>query len=283
MAAAQRAVRLAEAGNCAEAVPELRKAVRNVTDGDLKKLAGLYGLRCAMMRNMHDAAEDFLQALRRDFPHDPEVLYQATHAYTDLSSRTSQELMHDAPYSVQAQELVAETLEAQGKWDEAAAQYRKILDANANMPGIHYRLGRALLSKPVIPPDQLQEAKRNFEQELKIDPQNAGAEAVLGEMALRTSNWPEAIDHFKRAIKLDNSFAEAYVGLGSSLVSEERYAEAVPVLETGVKLAPQNPMAHYNLATALSRTGHKEEADREFTIHSKMQEANPAPAAQPPN
>ena len=45
-------------------------------------------------------------------------------------------------------------------------------------------------------------------------------------------------------------------------------------------------MAHYNLAVALSRVGRKEEADREFAIHRKMQEANPppvAPEATPPN
>jgi Flp pilus assembly protein TadD len=42
-----------------------------------------------------------------------------------------------------------------------------------------------------------------------------------------------------------------------------------------VKLQPENPAGHYDLATALSRTGHKEEAEREFAIHRKMQEANP--------
>ena len=89
-----------------------------------------------------------------------------------------------------------------------------------------------------------------------------------------------AIDHYKRATTLDAGFAEAYVGLGSALVAEKRYAEAVPPLETAVKLAPDDPMAHYNLATALSRVGRKEEADREFAIHRKMQEAAP-PASGP--
>src|SRR5215475_8856523 len=61
---AEKAIEAAAAGRCADAIPELRKAVRNSTNGDLKKLAGLHGLRCAMIRNMPVEAEDFLQALR---------------------------------------------------------------------------------------------------------------------------------------------------------------------------------------------------------------------------
>jgi len=50
-------------------MPELRKVVRTATDPELRKLAGLHGLRCAMIRNMPVEAEDFLQSLRREFPH----------------------------------------------------------------------------------------------------------------------------------------------------------------------------------------------------------------------
>ncbi|MGH9517962.1 MAG: tetratricopeptide repeat protein [Terriglobales bacterium] len=278
-AAAERAVKLAEAGHCAEAIPELRKTIRNVTNSDLKKLVGLHGLRCAMIRNQPFDAQEFLLMLRREFPHDPEVLYQATHAYADLSNGASEQLMREAPFSYHAHELAAEQLEQQGKWDEAVGEYRKILEINSALPGIHFRLGRALLSKPNPTPEMVQEAKRNFELELKIDPQNAGAEGVLGEIAVKAGDQAGAIEHFKRATTLDGGFAEAYIGLGSALVSEKRFAEAVQPLETAVKLAPDDPMAHYNLAVALSRVGRKEDADREFAIHRKMQEANPpAPA-----
>ena len=279
-AAAERAINLAEAGHCGEAIPELRKAMRSVTNADVKKLAGLHGLRCSMIRNQPLDAQEFLLALRRDFPHDPEVLYQATHAYADLSSQASQTLIRDAPFSYHAHELAAETLEQQGNWDAAAAEYRKILETNSALPGIQFRLGRVLLSKPNPTPADVQEAKRDFELELKIDPQNAGAEGILGEIASRAGDTAGAIDHYKRATTLDAGFAEAFVGLGSALVAEKRYAEAVAPLETAVKLAPDDPMTHYNLATALSRVGRKEEADREFAIHRKMQEA-PPPAAAP--
>jgi len=276
-AAAEQALTQAGTGHCAEAIPGLRKAIHNVTDPDLKKRAGLAGLRCSMTRNLPYEAIEFLQVLSRDFPRDPEVLYQATHAYSDLSIRASQDLTREAPFSYQVHELSAESMEVQGKMDEAAAEYKKIIEMDPTLPGIHYRLGRVLLSKPNPPPEVLQDAKWNFQQELKIDPQNAGAEGVLGELARQAEQWPDAIDHFTRATKLDSGFAEAYLGLGSALLAEKRFPEAVPPLEIAVKLQPDNPSAHYNLAVALSRSGHKEDADREFAIHRKMQEANPPP------
>ncbi|HWC15811.1 MAG TPA: tetratricopeptide repeat protein [Terriglobales bacterium] len=251
----------------------MKRALREAVAPEIKKKAGLSGLRCAMTHNQPYEAVDFLQVLQRDFPRDPEVLYQATHAYSDLAIRASQDLLHVAPSSYQVHELNAEALESQGKWDDAAAEYRKILENNPNLPGIHYRLGRLLLSKPNPDSGVAKEAKNNFEQELKIDPQNAGAEYVLGELARQDSNWTEAVEHFSRAAKLDNSFAEAYLGLGISLVSEKRFPEAVSPLQMAVKLEPENPVGHYNLAVALSRSGRKEEADREFAIHRKIQDA----------
>ena len=233
-----------------------------------------------MIRNAPVEAEEFLQALRRDFPHDPEVLYQATHAYADLSQGASQQLMREAPFSYHAHELTAETMEMQGKWDHAVSEYREILKINSGLPGIHFRLGRALLSKPSPSPEAVAEAKKEFEIELKLDPQNAGAEGVLGEIAAKSGDQAEAIAHYKRATVLDSGFAEAFLGLGTALVAEKRFDEAVQPLETAVKLAPDDPMGHYNLAIALSRVGRKEESDREFAIHRKMQEAGP-PAAAP--
>ena len=72
-----------------------------------------------------------------------------------------------------------------------------------------------------------------------------------------------------KASQLDPSFADALLGLGTSLVAEKKYAEAIPALEVAVKLEPDNPAGHYSLATAYTRTGLKEDAQREFVLHEK--------------
>ncbi len=223
-----------------------------------------------MLINQTGAAVDFLQMLNREFPGDPEVLYLSVHTYSDLSTRAAQRLAMTAPNSVEGHKLNAEALEAQGKWDAAEKEYRAVLAQDPQQIGVHFLLGRLLLSKPDAEPAAGEEAKKEFQEELKLDPSNAGAEYVLGEMARQDSQWDEAIQHFTRASQLDAGFADAFLGLGTALMSAKRFPDAIPPLETAVKLEPRNPAAHYSLATALTRAGHKEEADREFAIHRQL-------------
>ncbi len=239
-----------------------------------------------------EEALDFLRTLTREFPRDPEVLYVAVHAYSDLSTKFSQTLARDAPDSYEAHELNAEALEVRGEWDQAAKEYRWILEKNPRAPGIHFRMGRLLLSKPNPGPTMAEDAKKEFKQELEIDPSNAGAEYVLGELARQAQQWDDAIAHFSRAAKLDPGFADASLGLGMSLLSVKKYAEAIPPLQNAAKLQPENPATHYNLAMAYSRAGQKEQAAEEFALHRKTaaaaqaardsQAPQPLPAAEAP-
>ena len=270
---AERAATLAETGHCAEALPMLKRTVRQTTNRDLKKRLALDGLHCAMTHDTPYDALDFLSVLSRDFAHDPEALYAATHAYSDLSMRSSQDLAREAPFSFQVHALNAEALEVQGRWDEAAAEYRKILEINPLLPGIHARLGRALLAKPQPSPAEVEQAKKNFQEELEIDPRNAGAEYVLGQLAADASDFSTAVLHFTRATKDDVNFAEAYLGLGTSLNSAKRFTDAVSPLETYEKMAPDSPTGHYQLALAYSGAGRKEDANREAALQRQTSEA----------
>ncbi len=262
----ERAVMLAESGHCAEALPLLRRAVRQTEDRDLKKRIALDGLHCAMAHDTPYDSLDFLAVLSRDFAHDPEALYAATHAYSDLSMRSSQDLAREAPFSFQVHELNAEALEVQGRWDEAAAEYHKILDINPMLPGIHARLGRALLSKPHPSPTDVEQAKKNFQEELEIDPRNTAAEYVLGQLAADSGDFATAIRHFSRASELDSSFSEAFLGLGTALNSAKRFSEAILPLEKYEKMAPDSPTGHYQLALAYAGAGRREDANREAAL-----------------
>ncbi len=274
----ERALNLAKAGHCKEALPILRKAARGTqAQKDLRRQAGFAGVRCAMVDISPDTATEFLRSLARDFPRDPEVLYLSVHTYSDLSTRAAQELASSAPNSPQAHELNAEALEMQGKWNEAEKEYQSVLQQDPRSPGIHFRLGRLMLSRPNPPPDMADRARQEFLQELEIDPNNAGAEYVLGELARQAQQWDEAIQRFTRVCKLDSGFGDAFLGLGSSLMSLKKFPEAIAPLETAVKLEPGNPAAHYNLAVAYSRSGRKQEGEKEFAIHRKMvQKSEPA-------
>ena len=266
----ERAIKLAQSGHCEEALPALKRASQTAADRSTKRTAAFAGVRCAMLINQTNAVLDFLQMLNRDFPGDSEVLYLSVHTYSDLSTKAAQQLAVTAPNSLEGHKLNAEALEAQGKWDAAEKEYKAVLAQSPKSPGIHFLLGRLLLSKPEPGPTDAEEAKKEFQEELKIDPSNAGAEYVLGEMARQEGQWDEAIQHFSRATELDAGFGDAFLGLGNSLLSAKRFSDAIPPLQTAVKLESRNPGAHYSLATALTRTGHKEEAEKEFAIHRQM-------------
>ena len=255
---------LAESGQCAEALPLLKKDVPQMPDKDLRRAAALAGVRCATGLNQPDEAVDFMRLLMREFPADPEVLYQAAHVYSDLSLRASQELLYKAPASYQVRLLNAEALETQERWDEAAAEYRAILASHPHLPGMHYRLGRLLLSLPeqAVTATTRDEARQEFEAELRLNPRNAGAEYVLGEMARQARDWASAIAHFGNAAKSDPAFADAFIGLGRSLIADRRFAEAVTPLEQAARLQPENPAAHYHLAIAYARTGRRADGER---------------------
>ena len=267
-ASAQQALKLAESGHCPEALPLLKKLQPQIADEEEKRHAGIAAVRCAMTLGRAGEASEFLERLNQQFPGDPEVLYVSTHTYSDLSLQASQQLMRTAPESYQVHELNAEALETQGKWDDAIAEYRKILEKDPRLPGIHYRIGRVILSAPATD-STAEDAKKEFQQELEVDPTNAGAEYVLGELAREAQQWPDAIDHFSRATKLDSSFSDAFFGLGRSLISAEKFSDAIAPLEAFVKLQPLEPAGHFQLGTAYNRAGRKADADREFALYRK--------------
>ena len=268
---AQMGLTLAEAGRCREALPILRKAAPLAANKDLKMKAGLATVRCGLQLNRTEAVVNALVWLNHDFPSDPDVLYVTTHAYSDLSTRAALHLADSAPTSIPALELNAEALESQGKWDEAAAQYQAILKQQPDFHGIHYRLGRIILSKPQNA-STIEDARKEFQAELQIDPHNAGAEYILGEMARQAQQWDDAIEHFSKASKLDANFADAFLGLGFSLNSVGRFADAIPPLETGVRLQPDNPTGHYQLAISYNRVGRRDDAKREATLQKEAAE-----------
>jgi len=262
---------LAESGRCQEAIPLLLKDTPQISDPQLKRTAEADGLKCAMALEQEEGALDFLRLLKRDFSNDPEVLYLTVHVYSDLSTLASQHLLMAAPASYQVHELYAEVLEMQEKWDEAEAEYRRVLEIDPHLPGIHFRIGRLLLSEPKTPTAK-ERAKQEFEEELKVNPRNAGAEYVLGEIARQVHDFPEAIEHFTRASQLDPTMADAFIGLGKSLVAVGRIADAIAPLENAVKLQPQNPVAHYQLALAYRRTGHTPEAEKAMAAYRKAKD-----------
>lgn len=267
-AAAEQGIKLVESGRCTEALPLLKRSLPLTTDKPMRHALEMATIRCAMAVDQEQTAVDTLLLLKRESPGDPEVLYIATHYFSELGMRSAQQLQAVAPDSPQQHRLEAEALESQGKNEEAAAVYSKILASNPKTPGIHYRLGQIALDQ-AGPNGATDGAKQEFQKELEVDPANASAEFILGELARRAAQWDEAIGHFSRASKLDAGFTEAKLALGMSFTASGKFDQAISPLESYVKMQPEDPAGHYQLAMAYSRTGNKEGATREMALQAQ--------------
>jgi len=280
-AKAERGIALGTRGQCKEAMPILKQVIPAIKDKDLLHDAVMARAQCGMATDQRDVVGESLLILAREFPGDTKVLYITTRYYSELANRTAQELIQKAPSSPEAETLIAEAFQAQGKWDDAAAQFRKILEQNPNQPGIHYQLGRILLSKP-LDPAVSEEAKKEFEAELKINPTSPAAEFMLGDLAWRNQNADDAIAHFSRATQFDTGLAEAYLGLGMALNAAGRYGEAIAPLKKYTEMDPSDPAGYYQLATAYARTGNKTEADRLLALQRQIEKSKPRMMTMPP-
>ena len=179
----EKAISLAEQGRCGESISALKHAMAATVPADVRKQAGVLGVRCSLAMDDRDSTDEFIRLLTRQFPKDPDVLFVIVHAYSDLSTRTAQDLGRDAPQSIAAHKLNAEALEMQGKWEPAQLEYEAIIQKDPNVRGIHFLLGRLLLSRPDAGPEAAERARQEFLKEIAIDPSNAGAHYILGELA----------------------------------------------------------------------------------------------------
>ena len=210
----EKALALAKQGRCRESISALKRALTSQVAPDTKKEIGVVGVRCSLAVDDRDSALDFIRFLHKQFPLDPDVLFVVTHAYSDLSTSTAQDLGRTAPQSFAAHKLNAEALETQGKWEPAQLEYEWMIQKEPNTPGIHFLLGRLLLSRPDAGPNAMERAKQEFLKEIQIDPNNAGAIYILGELDRREQKWDEAISRYTQAVKVDPNLGGSVPGLG---------------------------------------------------------------------
>lgn len=261
----QRGIDLASTGHCGEALAILRKGTRQIATKKLRYQAEMAAAQCGMSTDEEDVVVESLLWLNREFPSDSKVLYLTTRYYSELANRAAQRLLSRAGDSAEAHQLLAESYQARGEYDNATAKYKQILEQHPNQPGAHYQLGRIILAKPLTP-ESAEEARKEFEAELKVNPGSPAAEFMLGDLAWRQQNADEAIEHFTRATQLDVSLAQPYLGLGIALNASGKFTQAIASLNRYVELEPGDPAGHYQLAIAYARSGNKQEAERQRAL-----------------
>jgi arylsulfatase A-like enzyme/Tfp pilus assembly protein PilF len=106
------------------------------------------------------------------------------------------------------------------------------------------------------------DAARQFQRVLSLDPNNAPAYQNLGILALRRNDGQSAMTHLTRALELNPRLPLALNTLGVLFARGNDMPRAVEAWKRAVTIDPRQYDALYNIGFVEGRAGHREEARR---------------------
>jgi tetratricopeptide (TPR) repeat protein len=254
----------AATGGCDAARAELAEQFARNADAVERRLAGIALVQCWLAQNRPNEVWPVLDQLQKAFPGDADVLYEVAKAHRKGWDDAVFQLYQKAPASFRVNQLSGEIFETEGRYAEAAAEYRKAIQKNPAALNLHFRLGRALLLESHDAAN-LKEARKEFEAELALNPSDAVAEFEIGKILRAEQNAAAAAPHFEKAAALDPNFAEALVEL-----AKLKPEKAITLLERAAKLQPDGASVHYALMMAYRNAGRAADAQREKAIFDKL-------------
>jgi tetratricopeptide (TPR) repeat protein len=266
------ALSLNELGRHGDALPGLEKGFRQSADVSLKRMCGLQLMRAYSSLQQDSRAVAVALELNRLYPDDPELLYQSGRVYGNFAFLTMKKLSEVAPASVWRHQALAEASESQEAYDTAIGEYRQVLALDPHRPGIHYRIGRTLLarSRRTTSAEDAAGARKEFEQELEVNPANASAAYEIGEAHRTAGQFQQAQSFFAQALKFYPDFQEAQLGLASALMSQQRPQLALPPLQSAIRLNSEDEVAWYRLSQVQRALGNEQEAQKAFATFERL-------------
>jgi tetratricopeptide (TPR) repeat protein len=147
---------------------------------------------------------------------------------------------------------------------DAEKLFRQMADEYPQEPGVHYQYGALLLDDR--PADGIQELRR----ELQISPSHIPARLRLAEYYVTQSEPDHARPVLDDVIKLDPKNASAHMLLGELLAASGDTAGAIRTLELARDQAPQRARIRWALLRAYTAAGRREEANREKAVIEKL-------------
>ena len=162
--------------------------------------------------------------------------------------------------------------------EPAMAEFRKAIKLDPKYPRAHGLLGYSYLEQ--FGEQAYPQAREEFENELKLNPDQYYFLMLLGIATVALRDFPAAEVTLRHAIRLNPGDATAYLYLGETYTETNRLALAVPALEKYVSLVrhPEEMLrdvsrACYLLGQDLLRLGRVEEAKKALASSQRYREA----------
>ena len=128
--------------------------------------------------------------------------------------------------------------------------YGRTIERNPGCWMAYYNLGLIQLNA-----GKMREAIRDFEETLRIKPDDADAHNNLALALAGGGLLPEAIQHHEAAVRIEPNSSVFHNNLGDDLSDAGRLDDAIAQYREALRLDPKNPDACYNLGSAFARSG----------------------------
>jgi tetratricopeptide (TPR) repeat protein len=178
----------------------------------------------------------------------------------DRELAVAEELVRADPADTAARGELAELYFQKGRYEEAAAQFTALIDAQQELMPASYGRGRAYQAL-----GQYDKAVPDFEKAVEIgltgemagiDPVLAAAYFGLGSIAMEQGRTQDAIDSFTKSIDITRTDADTLLALSNALLAAGRPDEAIQRLDLAIRLVPVGWSEPYTaLETAYAQTG----------------------------
>jgi tetratricopeptide (TPR) repeat protein len=124
------------------------------------------------------------------------------------------------------------------------------------------------------------EARKYFEQGLKLDPRNAACLFNMGYIEGRQGNQAKAEEYFQRTLQANPNYAEALLELANLRITVKRNQEAADLLRRYVKVAREPSSGYYKLAMVERSLKQFDAAQRDLNVFQTLSK-NTSPGPYP--
>ena len=186
----------------------LEKSFPHLQDPKLQIRAGMALAELDYEHRDLEKTAAVLSVLQKRDPTNVDVLYVLHRVHTDLATQARDALALVAPNSARMHQLLAQHLVTEGDAKGAIAQYREAIKIEPRLPGAHFELGEAILEDFTSEQSQ-QDAQKEFETALAVNPGDARAECRLGALLSLHGDVDAALRHYQHAVELAPDDAEA--------------------------------------------------------------------------
>ena len=204
-----------------------------------------------------------------------EVLYMLGTAYLRTGKASQAGIAFSQLFAVKAGSAAAHLLTAQMMVrleleEQAEKELESALALDPRIPEAHFLLGELAIYH-----GEFEQAVLQLNAEIAINPNFSQAYYRLGDAYTRRERWAEAIPLLQKAIWLNPIFSGPYILLGKAYLKTNELPDAEGMLRRAIQMDPQNSSAYYLLGQTLVKARRTEEGRQMLERSQQLRRLSP--------